>query len=218
MILWVEKRLENVYAANMANEANTVNIAKRYHHGDVRAAVLVRGLARLEEADAAALSLRELARDVGVSAPALYRHFRDRDALLDALAGEGAAQLAARQRAASERAGGGEAGFTECGREYVRFALSAPHLFKLMFARLPPPAQGTNSMGAAVSFLHDSIAGWLPPGATDERRKVAAMYFWSLVHGLALLMLDGQLPADPLLVDRVIGREGFAAAFPPHQV
>ena len=199
----------------MPTKANTVNIDKRYHHGDVRAAVLARGLAQLEEADAAALSLRELAREVGVSAPALYRHFRDRDALLDALAGEGAAQLAARQQAASERAGGGEAGFTECGREYVRFALGAPHLFKLMFARLPPPDHGTNSMGAAVAFLHDSIADWLPSGAPDERRKIAAMYFWSLVHGLALLMLDGQLPADPTLVDRVIGREGFGAAFPP---
>ena len=215
-------RLENVYDANMTTDANAVNIEKRYHHGDVRGAVLARGLARLEEADAAALSLRELARDVGVSAPALYRHFRDRDALLDALAGEGAAQLATRQRAVSERAGGGEAGFTECGREYVRFALSAPHLFKLMFARLPSPStpqsEGTGSMGAALSFLHDSIAGWLPSTASDERRKIAAMYFWSLVHGLALLMLDGQLPPDPQMIDRVIGREGFVAAFPPPQV
>src|SRR3546814_6352960 len=63
--------------------------ARAYHHGDLRAAVIAAGLKRLAEDAGGELGLRALARDVGVSATALYRHFPDKEALLDALAEEG---------------------------------------------------------------------------------------------------------------------------------
>jgi AcrR family transcriptional regulator len=75
----------------MASKDNSVNIKSdgakatgAYHHGDLRAAVIAAGLKRLAEGDGAELGLRALARDVGVSATALYRHFPDKEALLDA--------------------------------------------------------------------------------------------------------------------------------------
>lgn len=77
--------------------------AKPYHHGDLRAALVAEGLLLIEEQDADDLSLRELARRVGVSATAVYRHFPDKAALMAALAGEALTRLAAAQRAASER-------------------------------------------------------------------------------------------------------------------
>ena len=113
----------------MANKDNSVNIkgggakaSGAYHHGDLRAAVIAAGLERLAEGDGAELGLRALARDVGVSATALYRHFPDKEALLDALADEGLRRLGALQAQAWLKAGGGVAGFKATGIAYVRFA------------------------------------------------------------------------------------------------
>ncbi len=96
----------------MANKDNSVNIKSdgakasgAYHHGDLRAAVIAAGLKRLEAGDGGELGLRALARDVGVSATALYRHFPDKEALLDALADEGLRRLGARQAQAWLKAG-----------------------------------------------------------------------------------------------------------------
>jgi hypothetical protein len=63
--------------------------ARTYHHGDLRNALIDAGLAALEVHDASELSLRALARDLGVSANAVYRHFADKNALLAALAAAG---------------------------------------------------------------------------------------------------------------------------------
>ena len=111
----------------MKINANSVNIDKKpYHHGDLRAALIAEGLALLAIQAADSLSLRELARRVGVSAPSVYRHFPDKEALMTALAEEGLKQLAAAQHEAATQAGGGKAGFAATGRAYVRFALDHP--------------------------------------------------------------------------------------------
>src|SRR6476619_7669930 len=112
----------------------TVSTSKTYHHGDLRAAAIEAGLQLLEDREADDLGLREVARAVGVSATALYRHFPDKAALLRALAEAGLAQLAAAQRQAAAEAGGGAAGFGATGRAYVRFALDHPALFRLIFS------------------------------------------------------------------------------------
>ena len=104
-----------------------------YHHGDLRAALIEAGLAMLAERDAEGVSLREMARSVGVSATAVYRHFPDKTALMAALAREGLDRLAAAQHAASDHVGGGAAGFAATGQAYVRFALANPALFRLIF-------------------------------------------------------------------------------------
>src|SRR3546814_6184773 len=94
--------------------------ARAYHHGDLRAAVIAAGLKRLAEDAGGELGLRALARDVGVSATALYRHFPDKEALLDALAAEGLRRLGALQAQAWLKAGGGRDGFKATGIAYVR--------------------------------------------------------------------------------------------------
>ena len=95
----------------MTENDNSVNIAPAhgrdaYHHGDLRSALIEAGMHALSTHSADALSLRALAREVGVSATAVYRHFPDRDALLVALALTGFDQLAAAQQAASRAASG----------------------------------------------------------------------------------------------------------------
>ena len=181
---------------------------KSYHHGDLRAALIEEGLTLLAERTADDLSLREVARAAGVSATAVYRHFPDKMALMTALAREGLDRLAAAQHEASDAAGGGPAGFAATGRAYIRFALDNPALFRLIFASpvLQAPAVRATSKSEAFSFLQTNAA------ATTDRPEVAeivAVQAWALVHGLAMLMLDGQLPANPQLIeDAVSSRTG----------
>jgi AcrR family transcriptional regulator len=195
----------NVYAVIMNSNGNIVNIPpKPYHHGDLHAALIAEGLRLLAERDAESLSLREVARGVGVSATSVYRHFPDKHALLTALALEGLAQLGAAQRAAEEAAGGGDAGFAATGRAYVRFALASPALFRLIFTT--PALKSAKAVGAqesqAGALLHANAAAAAEKHGGEAR--IHAVKAWALVHGLAMLMLDGQIPPDETLIEKAI--------------
>ena len=103
-----------------------------YHHGDLRAAALELGMQWIEDQDHPDLGLRALARELGVSATALYRHFPNKDALLDALALEALNRLGANQAEAATAAGGGREGFCEVGVTYVKWAVENPALVRLI--------------------------------------------------------------------------------------
>ena len=131
----------------MARNGNSVNIenqGERYHHGDLRAALIEEGLKRLQAGPAEALSLREIARNVGVSATAVYRHFPDRAALLGALCLVGDERLADAFAAAMARARPGLDAFSAMGRAYVRFAPLNPAMFRRMVSA---PAGGRDNWG-----------------------------------------------------------------------
>ena len=178
-----------------------------YHHGDLRAALVETGIDLLAERRADDLSLREVARVVGVSATAVYRHFPDKAAFLSALARVGLERLAAAQHAASRAAGGGMDGFAATGRAYVRFALANPALFRLIFsspATGDPLADDAPPHSEALAFLLANAASATARSSATSVRG-AALRAWSLAHGLAMLMLDGQVPADDALIDDAIG-------------
>lgn len=189
------------------NGVNMINAQAKpaYHHGDLRAAVIAAGLRRLTAGDGAELGLRALARDVGVSATALYRHFPDKEALLDALADEGLRRLGALQAQAWSRAGGGAAGFKATGIAYVRFAHDEPALFRLSFTRQMPDRQeaGQGDGGAAAYELLRAGVAEMRPGAADA--EAAALHAWALVHGLAMLILDRRIAWDEDRVAAVVG-------------
>lgn len=181
--------------------ASTSNRA--YHHGDLRRALIEQGLELIREGPAEALSLRELARRVGVSATAVYRHFPDKAALMAALAAEGLAMLGAAQHAAFDAAGGGAKGFAATGAAYVRFALENPALFRLTFQhpRRDDPTRWSDTPDDATTFLLANARAFAPAGSDPQ---VFALQAWSLAHGLAMLMLDGQVPADLHAAERVM--------------
>ncbi len=200
----VDEAADHVYAVNINPEAQTVNVKLRpYHHGDLRAALISAGLSLLSTRTANDLSLREVARAVGVTANAVYRHFPDKRSLMEALAAEGLHALAAAQQEAAEAAGGGAAGFDATGAAYVRFALAKPALFRLIFSN-PTPIdrlrEPTGSSDAAMALLRANTARLAPP---DGDARVMALQSWSLAHGLAMLMLDSQVPADDADIDLV---------------
>jgi AcrR family transcriptional regulator len=196
----------------MPKNDNTVNISSeknRYHHGDLRAALVAEGLKLIDSGPADALSLREIARNAGVSATAVYRHFPDKAALLAALCLEGHTLIAKAFKAAMDNAEPGMASFNAMGRAYVHFALDHPSLFRLMMAEpgrgpvpVPSPSAGPGADGMQMLVnAIDSVFGAGTPGHVREARRLKA---WSLVHGLAMLMLDGQVPADRRMIDAVV--------------
>ncbi|SIT06242.1 TetR/AcrR family transcriptional regulator [Insolitispirillum peregrinum] len=175
-----------------------------YHHGDLRAALIHEGLRLLEEKRGEEPSLREVARRAGVSATAVYRHFPDKQALMAALAQQGLQQLATVQNAASDSVGGGDEGFAATGRAYVRFALAHPALFRLIFTSPVLAAvreDGVLDSDAGALLYANAAAFAARAGGEAHARAIRA---WSLVHGLAMLMLDGQIPADEALIDQLI--------------
>lgn len=174
---------------------------KRYHHGDLRSALLDVGLRLLAERAVEGVSLREMAREVGVSATSVYRHFPDKAALMRALACEGLDRLAVAQRDAAAGKEGA-ASFAATGRAYVRFALANPALFRLIFTS-SAQLQAAGEIDA-LRMLYANAAAGLPNGAEADQAEAGALRAWSLVHGLAMLMLDGQLPADDRLIETLI--------------
>jgi AcrR family transcriptional regulator len=166
--------------------------ADRYHHGDLRAALLREAGRVLVAAGPEALSLRELARALGVSHNAPYKHFANRDALLAALAAEGFRELTADGREAAAAAPPGEVTRARA-LAYVRFALRRPAVFKLMFSRdVSGRAHPELSEAARDGFfaLRQALSG----GATDRTANDTALAAWAFVHGIAHLLIDGQIP------------------------
>ena len=202
----------------MNANANSVNIKSDtresggYHHGDLRAAAIAAGMKKIDEQDHPDLGLRALARDLGVSATALYRHFPNKDALLDALALDGLNRLGAHQAQAAQSVGGGREGFGEMGVTYVRWAVEHPALVRLIYDRVGKvDLAGGNptKMGEAFYQLRAGIAATMPEDITPEQRATATLHAWSLVHGLAMLILDGQVEYDAEMIRKVVTLADF---------
>ncbi|NKY28680.1 TetR/AcrR family transcriptional regulator [Nocardia gamkensis] len=179
--------------------------SRSYHHGDLRAELLQRAEATLRESGVDGLSLRGLARDVGVSHAAPTRHFKDKQALLDAIAVSGFQRLAA---ALEQTAAGSaiEGRFRALARTYLRFATENSALVALMFARRHSPAAGdvmSRAVDAAFATPVALIAEAQQRGeviAGDPRR--IALSAVAALQGLATFVGSGVIAveaADELL-------------------
>ncbi|SMQ85960.1 transcriptional regulator, TetR family [Devosia lucknowensis] len=159
-----------------------------YHHGNLRQALLEAGLIILEKQGEAGLGLRDLARAVGVSPAAPYRHFDSRAALLEALAVTGFQRFSARMEAVA--ATRPDNPMAAMGKTYVVFALQNANLFRLMFSpQLKKDARPGLAMASSAAFdtLRHVVGGDVGAG------RIKALAAWAKVHGLAVLLLDGQI-------------------------
>ncbi|MGI5217896.1 TetR/AcrR family transcriptional regulator [Nocardia sp. CA-290969] len=200
-----------------------------YHHGALRDALLTACLRLIETEGIAAVSLRRVAREAGVSSGAPYHHFPDRAALLADLVTQGFRLLAERLTEARTTADSPTAALLALEQSYIRFARDKPAYFRLMFRpELSQPekhpdarAAGEAAFGVLAEAVGDCVAaGELSP----DRAETTVLTVWALGHGLASLWLDGHLDkrADILgaspaaLVDSVLGGlDGFLAAGTP---
>jgi len=170
-----------------------------YHHGDLRQALLSAALEILKTKDAKSISLREVARQAGVSHTAPYRHFEDKAALLAAVAEEGFTEFGHYLQTAVDQANAAPVESLQAiGEAYVRYALDHPTHFRVMFGCFPAgePEDSTLSRVSNGTFqilvdviISGQTAGLLRAGDAH----LLALGRWSMVHGLAMLLLDGML-------------------------
>jgi AcrR family transcriptional regulator len=181
-----------------------------YHHGNLREALLAQAERTVRERGAQDLSLRELAREVGVSHAAPRRHFADRQALLDALAEAGFARLGTQLRDAVDGAGEDfEARLQATAAAYVRFATRDAALLELMFAGKNREESGTLHEAAdrAFAVLLELIAQGQAQGALEpgEPERVGLVLF-ATMQGIAALVTGGMVAdeqVDELVTDAV---------------
>jgi AcrR family transcriptional regulator len=173
--------------------------SSRYHHGDLRSALVELSGEELERVGAEGLALRSLAKELGVSQPSFYRHFSSKEALIDELAATGFADLydmLALTIDASPRDR-----LLSLALSYFRFGLAKPQRYRLMFARpasekhrdprLAPMAEASRSaLTAAVAEYLASV------GRAEQNADGLALAIWSMCHGLILLISDGHLTSD----------------------
>ncbi len=168
-----------------------------YHHGDLRAALLSMAEVILERDGIQALTLRAAARAAGVSHAAPANHFGDLTGLLSELAAVGFTRFGASLAAAVATAGEEARRMPAMGRAYVAFARAHPGLFVLMFRseRLDATRPALReAIAAARQALRDAIVAHTPrPTLSPLEVAARATAVWSLVHGFAMLLLDGRL-------------------------
>ena len=176
-----------------------------YHHGDLRSALLASAERTLLEKGVAALSLRELARDVGVSHAAPGRHFKDKQALVDALALTGFERMAKELTAADSPDLPLEARLTELARAYVHFAVSNAELLEVMYSRkhdadiseqLRAAVDGTTTQFVQI-VIDAQERGEMIPGAP----WTIALVIGAALHGTASFAAQGTLTPEAAVAD-----------------
>lgn len=169
-----------------------------YHHGDLRQALLNAALVTLETKDANSLSLREVARQAGVSHTAPYRHFADKAALLAAVAEDGFAEFGKYLRNALVENDPVQS-LQAAGVAYVRYALDHPTHFRIMFSHFPAVEPADSDLYSVSKESFQILVDIIDAGQATGVMKSGDVNFlafgrWSMVHGLAMLLLDGMLP------------------------
>ena len=187
-----------------------------YHHGDLRRALLDAALQLIAERGIYDLTLREVARQAGVSHNAPYHHFADKAELVAALALEGFQTLEQAERAAYEQAAGNPLERTlAISSAYIRFALENPAIYSLMFRpELRKSSHNIQEWNGAVEsaadltfqVLLDGISASQQAGLmrTDLSVYMLALTMWSTIHGLTTLLLDNMLTEK---FDKFLGEE-----------
>ena len=171
----------------------------RYHHGDLRRALIDEAARVIGARGVEHLTLRGVGQQLGVSRTALYRHFADKASLLAAVAAEGFRQLRSDLEAAWEQHGGGRAGLDAMGIAYVKFAVGRPSYYRVMFGGLVDADRVTcddlvANATSAFQVLVDAVIAQQREGLVhaDDPAELSR-YIWATVHGIAMLGIDGQL-------------------------
>lgn len=183
-----------------AGRSGAAKAAGHYHHGDLQKALVEASIQLIAEEGVSALTLRAVARRLGVSHAAPRHHFASKTELLAAVAMQGFEGLADALRQAGTGSSDPWERFEQMGIAYVRFAVEHPAHYRLMFGRElaeapQPPMQDhwlTNPAGQLLlAVTAEAIS--TRKSADEEGFRTAAVAAWSLVHGLAMLWLDGPL-------------------------
>jgi AcrR family transcriptional regulator len=175
-----------------------VNIEK-YHHGHLREALIDGAYQQIEQEGAIALNLSKLAQKIGVSQPAVYRHFPNKQALAISVAQRGFEQLTeALQKTTQKVENDAFEGIRAIAQAYVEFALNHPEIARLMFSmkeRVTEPVLQNASKAAAVPLFRLVEAAKRCDSLRNDNVEQAVRIIWAAIHGLAMLLMDEQIPS-----------------------
>lgn len=199
----------------------------RYHHGDLRRALVDEAVRTIGTSGVSALTLREAGRRLGVSRSALYRHFADKSALLAAVAADGFQRFTRDLQQAWDEGGQTLEGFNRMGVAYVEFALANRSHYRVMFGEFhemcakDPELEGVAN--ASFEVLVAAIRVLQRDGSvrTDDPTMMG-QYIWATVHGIATLAIDGLLGTSREAVDPLVRyavarmNDALRPGAPPH--
>lgn len=177
----------------------SANKRERYHHGDLRQALIEHATQAVREAGESKFSLRASARAVGVDIAAVYRHFPNKDGLLQQVAAVAFATLARRMEQRMEGVTDLVDRFQATGHAYIRFAVDEPELFRTAFGPRgagsgDPAVRGAGDGGRdPYQLFFERLVDLHDAGIVPVSPEVASLPAWSAVHGLAYLLVDGTL-------------------------
>ncbi len=186
------------------------NAVQSYHHGDLRSALLDAAAKRLAEHGVDSLSLRKLAEDAGVSRTAPYHHFKDKSALLSAIAAKGFSDWhSTAKRIFDQDHISAENRFREFVHEYIGYAATNPEMYELMFGRtLWQNNAATNDLKDVAfpcfQFQVTMTRYWQSKGLLPDNQDALrlAQVTWGTLHGIARLLIDG-IYADSSHIDEM---------------
>jgi AcrR family transcriptional regulator len=173
----------------------------RYHHGNLRQALLEEAVRTIQTDGVDQLTLRAVGDRLGVSRTALYRHFSDKHALVAAVAREGFRMLRLALTAALDEHGRERKGFEAMAVAYIHFAVEHPSHYRVMFGHFVEScsknAELAEQAAAAFEVLVDSLIAQQQAGLIRQDDPVMlAEFIWSVVHGVAMLVIERQLRGD----------------------
>ena len=164
-----------------------------YHHGDLRDALVQAALREAEQGGPEAISLKALAKELGVSQPAPYRHFADREALLAAVTAEAFRQFSASLREAIGKPSK-QSKLSRFARATLDFGLRRDGIYRLMFAsRTMACAPKSSELRAAAMETFGLLIEALEAPATGFLRERSALKIWAALHGVVMLAEQGML-------------------------
>ena len=181
--------------------------ARPYHHGNLRRALLDEALATIRTEGVDGLTLREIGGRLGVSRTALYRHFADKRGLLAAVATEGFRTLRQQLVIAWEDGGRNRSAFESMGLAYINFAVANPSHYHVMFGGSLDPSASDPELAAEAAGAFQALVDALAALQSDaivraDDTLTMARFVWAVVHGVAMLAIDGQL-REPGAVDEL---------------
>ncbi|MCX7396279.1 MAG: TetR/AcrR family transcriptional regulator [Planctomycetales bacterium] len=172
----------------------------KYHHGDLEQAIIETGRRMLERSGVAEVSLRAIARAIGVSHQAPYQHFASKADVLLAIRNAGFAKLAEEaRRATAKHPRSPRLQLEEAAVSYVRLALESPAVYQLMFGGQIRPEQVADRDQSAATDAFAALAAIFQPAGEllTEATRLRTRLVWSMLHGIASLRINGFLADQP---------------------